>query len=163
MIVKFLHAKLFLILPLTFLSINAYAKSISVKYVIDGDTIVYRDKDSLKKVRLSCIDAPELKQTFGLESKLVLKELISGKTVDIEVTDIDKYGREIADITYQNQNINLRMVSSGSAWVYEAYCHDPRFYAAQKKSKLNKSGLWATDNQVAPWLFRREQHGTDKQ
>ncbi|EBG8282939.1 thermonuclease family protein [Salmonella enterica subsp. enterica] len=158
---KFLHAKLFLVIYFS-LSLDVYAKTIHVSYVIDGDTIVYKEKQDYKKVRLSCIDAPEIKQPYGLESKLALKELIGGKTVEIAVSNIDKYGREIANITYQNQDVNLRMVSSGNAWVYEAFCRDQPFYTAQMYSKSHKIGLWATINQVAPWVFRREQHGINK-
>lgn len=160
---NFLHAKLFLVMPFVFsIPFNSYAKPVMVKYVIDGDTIVYQENGGLKKVRLSCIDAPELKQPFGLESKLALKEYIGGKAIDISVSGKDKYGREIAYITYQNQDINLKMVDNGFAWVYNAYCHSVQFYEAQDDSRRNKRGLWAAKEQQEPWVFRREHNGIDK-
>ena len=52
----------------------------------------------LTKIRLHQIDAPEKKQNFGQRSKQSLSELIYGKTVKVDVADIDKYGRTAGTI-----------------------------------------------------------------
>ena len=40
--------------------------------VVDGDTIKVKFENKIKKIRLSAIDAPEIKQNHGKESKKFL-------------------------------------------------------------------------------------------
>ncbi len=54
-----------------------------VSKVIDGDTIWVRSDSTTIKVRLSYIDAPELKQIFGIQSKKYLTSLVLDKNVEI--------------------------------------------------------------------------------
>ena len=51
--------------------------------VIDGDTIWVKTNNKHIKIRLSYIDAPELKQTYGVRSKNFLTNLILDKNVQI--------------------------------------------------------------------------------
>jgi endonuclease YncB( thermonuclease family) len=37
--------------------------------IIDGDTIKVRINNNQIKIRLACIDAPEMSQTWGIEAK----------------------------------------------------------------------------------------------
>ncbi|MGV8152620.1 MAG: thermonuclease family protein [Candidatus Nanoarchaeia archaeon] len=72
-----------------------YYSSISpntVTRVIDGDTF---ELATGEKIRLICIDAPEIKSKGGEESKLFLESIILGKEIRLEkdITDKDAYGR----------------------------------------------------------------------
>lgn len=60
--------------------------------VIDGDTFILASRE---KVRLICIDAPEINSDAGLESKNFLEKLILGKEVRLEkdISDKDQYDR----------------------------------------------------------------------
>ena len=50
-------------------------------------------KDGEKvRVRFYGIDAPEKKQEYGIKSLDVLKKMIDGKIVEIDVKDKDQYG-----------------------------------------------------------------------
>ena len=49
--------------------------------VIDGDTIWVKSANKHVKIRLSYIDAPELKQKFGIRSKNYLTNLIQDKKI----------------------------------------------------------------------------------
>ena len=63
-----------------------------VTRVIDGDTFVLANE---QKVRLICVDTPELGDTDSYESKEFLESLILDKEVRLEkdVSETDKYGR----------------------------------------------------------------------
>lgn len=64
--------------------------------VADGDTITVLDSTNTQtRIRLHGIDCPEIGQDFGQVAKKHVADLIVGKIVNIEVTDIDRYGRSI--------------------------------------------------------------------
>ena len=44
--------------------------------VVDGDTLVVEESSGLTRIRLKFIDAPELRQEFGAESKSLLNDLV---------------------------------------------------------------------------------------
>lgn len=50
-------------------------------------------KDGTISVRMRGIDAPEKRQAYGKDARLSLKEMIGGKTVTLDVKDIDRYGK----------------------------------------------------------------------
>lgn len=64
----------------------------TVKRVIDGDTF---ELDSGEKIRLICIDAPELGTPNSTDAKNFLERLIVNKSLILEkdVSETDKYGR----------------------------------------------------------------------
>ncbi|MFM7790254.1 MAG: thermonuclease family protein, partial [Microcystis panniformis] len=59
----------------------------------DGDTCT---TDKGEKVRLACIDAPELKQPFGKASRDHLRAIIKDRPVKIDRINTDRFGRTIA-------------------------------------------------------------------
>jgi len=49
------------------------------------------------------------------------------------------------------------MICSGAAWWYEHYAPDkPQFKQCQEDAQKNKRGLWAEEEPVAPWDWRRK-------
>lgn len=149
------HRTPFLLTALLLLACTIFAETVTIKYVTDGDTVV---TDTGVRIRLYCIDAPENTQFFGGRSKLYLKTLIEGKTVNLERKDVDRYGRVVGLITSGTLNVNENMVRSGYAWNYAKYCTQApwkqRFASAQQSAKQGLQGLWITPNPVAPWDFR---------
>ena len=73
-----------------------------VSKVIDGDTIWVRSDSTTIKVRLSYIDAPELKQIFGIQSKKYLTSLVLDKNVEIHSYRRDRYKRVIGEVLFQD-------------------------------------------------------------
>ncbi len=129
--------------------------------VADGDTITVLDADKVQhKIRLSGIDAPEKKQPFGNRSKESLSAMTFDKTVAVETTKRDKYGRQIGKVLVNGRDVNLVQVERGMVWFYRQYqreqsSNDRRLYeAAEDAAKADKRGLWRDADPVPPWEFR---------
>lgn len=102
--------------PKTIMTIQGITTAI-VSKVIDGDTIKLQTGET---VRLLGINTPEMGQQYYEESTNRLKELIEGKTVNLEkdVEDKDQYGRLLRYIYIDNTFVNLEMVREGYADLY---------------------------------------------
>ena len=102
-----------LVLILALIAPDLYAWTGKVVGVADGDTItVLHDRQEVK-IRLHGIDTPEKAQAFGQAAKKATSNLTAGKIVDVEQTDIDKYGRTVAIVTAGSVNVNQALVESG--------------------------------------------------
>ncbi|MES9902176.1 MAG: thermonuclease family protein [Sedimenticola sp.] len=127
--------------------------------VTDGDTVkVLVDGKKQVKIRLAEIDTPEKRQPWGKRAKQALSELVFGKVVDVRPVTKDRYGRTVAHLFLNSDNINLQMVITGNAWAYRRYVDDHSILDAEKKAKREGLGLWslpATDR-VPPWEWRRK-------
>ena len=144
-----------LIIFLVFFLLNLHADSYFVTKVIDGDTIEVRQEKRNYKVRLSEIDAPEINQRFGTESKNFLASLILNEEIELIYTTEDRYGRIVAKIYKDNKDINRSMVRSGLAWVYDYYVEDQSLYNDQNLAKKNSFNIWSEASPTPPWVFRR--------
>ena len=131
--------------------------------VSDGDTLNVQKVENGKfvgeivKIRMFGIDAPEKTQDYGNESKQALEKLISGKTLEIEEKNRDRYGRTVAVVYADGKNVNEEMVKAGNAWWYQEYDkNDTRMQAYQENAKKNKLGLFGKRGYIEPWNYRRE-------
>lgn len=124
--------------------------------ITDGDTITVKKNYTSYKIRLSEIDAPERKQSFGTAAKIKLSEKIFGKNIVFEGNKKDRYGRIVAEVFYNGRNINQEMVEEGFAWVDERYSKSIVLLECQKKAKEKKIGLWSEKNPIPPWQFRKK-------
>lgn len=93
--------------------------------VYDGDTVKAVGHDIEIKVRLVGIDTPETSkakhepgQPFGRKAEKYLAGLVLNRVVDIKGYGSDRYGRILAEIFIEEKNINLEMVKTGYAEVY---------------------------------------------
>ena len=129
------------------------AKLAKVDRVVDGDTVYTKDGT---KIRLHGIDTPERDQPYGKQATRALNSLIKTKIFVLE-KDSDRYGRLVAVLyTPEGLNVNLEMVCGGHAWWYERYA---RFVSDQEDCQESAQkvglGLWAYEDPVAPWVWRR--------
>tara|TARA_Y100001978_G_scaffold133285_1_gene119158 strand:- start:458 stop:1351 length:894 start_codon:yes stop_codon:yes gene_type:complete len=96
---------------------------VKIEKCYDGDTCTSSDGE---KIRLACIDAPELKDddTENIEgnlSRIYLNKLISGKILEIKRLDIDRYGRTVAELFFEDKNIQKLIVDNGFGIIYKEY------------------------------------------
>ena len=112
-----------------FFTLKGHKCSAMVVHVYDGDTVhlVFEYFGQLFKwhVRIAHVDTPELRtknleeKKKGYEVRDKLIELIQDKIVDIVCLDFDKYGRVLAEITYNDERIDKWLIDRGYAKPYE--------------------------------------------
>lgn len=146
-----------LVVLLTICSPFANALQGKVVAVHDGDTITILDEQKKShKIRLAQIDAPELHQPWGKNSKKSLSDSVYLKSVYVEVESIDRYGRQVGTIYLDQEDICRTQVKTGNAWAYRKYLRDPSLLNEEKIAKENKIGLWSLDQPIEPWLWRKK-------
>ena len=125
-----------LILLLLFIPLVSFGQDIMVIRIIDGDTFEIENGD---KVRMIGIDAPELKDNNGLESKNHLKFLIENKYVSLIKDEKNKnkdfFGRLLRYVYIDNTDVNLKMIEDGYASVYTKF----KFTKSKEYINLNKN------------------------
>ncbi|EAH5999069.1 thermonuclease family protein, partial [Campylobacter coli] len=122
--------------------------------VIDGDTIEISTNNKTSKIRFFGIDAPELKQNFGKQSKAALEKILKDKEVYIFSKNKDNYGRIVAIVKLKDVDINQFLVSQGYAWADTYYTN--AYIKEQEKAQKNKLGLWKDDNPIEPYKWRKQ-------
>jgi endonuclease YncB( thermonuclease family) len=126
--------------------------------VHDGDTLTVLDASNVQhKVRLHGIDAPERRQPFGTKARERLAELTHGKSVRVLPVDRDRYGRTVARIEVEGQDVNRQMIADGLAWHYTRYSKDAAMAGAERDARAARRGLWADAAPVPPWEWRAEE------
>ena len=135
--------------------LNAYTPLDNIR-VVDGDTIRAEAKGKEIKIRLVEIDAPEINQPFGAQSKNFLNRLLYKKNVTLISQGEDRYGRILGEIYVDGQSANTSMIRSGFAWVYDRYVEDLSLYEYQDQAKDKNLGLWRGDDPIAPWVWRKQ-------
>ena len=96
-----------------------------IKSCYDGDTCTTTDGE---KIRLACIDTPELKgkkakPVKAKEAKDFLNDLIAKKKVYINRITTDKYGRTVGELFKDDINVQELIVNKGYGRIYEKYAH----------------------------------------
>jgi endonuclease YncB( thermonuclease family) len=145
------------ILFLTLLSL-AQAEEFDAKViaVMDGDTVLVLHDGKKLKVRMSNIDAPELDQEFGKESRDALASRVLKKQVRINSQAVDVYGRMIGEVSLDGQSVNEAQVNNGMAWEYSHFHRNKHYRALNQHAQQTKRGLWAQAGQpISPEQWRK--------
>ena len=128
--------------------------------VADGDTItVLNQNNESVKIRLAGIDTPEGSQVYGNQATQFTVSKVSGKRVRIVPDTIDRYGRTVALVLINGENLNEQIVASGNGWVYRKYCtadYCNDWLKLEETARDAQIGLWADKNPQPPWEWRAE-------
>ncbi len=124
--------------------------------VYDGDTITVNCQGNETKIRMYCIDTPEMGQTpWGKIARDHLRSVI-GNRVKVISFEKDRYGRTVGEVYSGENNLNLMQVKTGQAAVYQAYCKNSEYMDAEQPAKNAKLGIWAKPGlQQTPWEWRK--------
>jgi endonuclease YncB( thermonuclease family) len=125
----------------------------------DGDTLRIRQGEKVTKVRFCGIDAPELAQPLGVESRDYLMRLVGDGAVRVVTVEKDKYDRTVAELFLPDgRSVNVEMVRAGMAYHYAKYSGNCSVRVAigqaEDEAKSRHSGIWAGEYQK-PWDYRR--------
>ncbi len=134
---------------LLFLLITSQCRSDQVASVHDGDTLTLADG---RKIRLAGIDAPEISQPLGRQSRDHLKRLVIGRNITV-VCRSKSYQRAVCDVYDAGRLLNLAMVQDGWAYDYPTYSKG-KFKAAEEEARKKRRGIWRAGSLVKPWDYR---------
>lgn len=128
-----------------------------VTHVSDGDTVWVRPARGGAPVplRLLGIDAPEICQRFGRQSREALQRLVLKRRVIVEESGRDGYDRVLARLRRSGQDVNGWLVSQGLAWSHRYRRQPGPYEALELQAREAKRGLWAAAQPLAPRDFRR--------
>jgi len=146
---------LFLLISSICISQTYTGKVIGIK---DGDTVVVLDSLNYQTtLRLAEVDCPEKNQAFGTKAKQFTSDEIYLKQIKYIVTDIDRYGRSIAKIYYDNNKyLTEEIIRNGFGWQYKKYSTSKLLAKLEEEARKNKKGLWIDPNPIYPSDFRRK-------
>ena len=128
-----------------------------VSHVHDGDTLRVSCGSEKARIRLYCIDAPEMGQKpWGREARDRLRSLApKGSEVRISGIDRDRYGRWVAEVFREEENLNLDMLRTGHAAEYDRYCGERKYRKAESQAREAGLGIWQKPGlQQRPWVYR---------
>ncbi len=131
--------------------------------VADGDTItVLNQNNESVKIRLAGVDCPEGSQVHGKMATQFTVSKVSGKRVRIFPETTDRYGRTVALVNINGENLNEQIVANGQGWVYKKYCtadYCNDWLKLEETARDAHIGLWEDKNPQAPWEWRAEHRG----
>lgn len=145
-------------------SLGGTPMACSVAFVLDGDTMDLVCNGRKVRVRLHCIDAPEMEQApWGPSSRDHLRTIAPRAVILIPKPTRygykDRFGRTVGELLIPDesrQNLNISQVFTGNAAVYPKYCRDDRYYWTEEVARSAKAGIWAQSGlQQSPWRTRR--------
>jgi endonuclease YncB( thermonuclease family) len=149
-----------LILSLALGGSQAWAFAAVITACHDGDTCSAVTADG-QHVRLHGVDAPELDQPFGTQSRALVTQLVVGHHVDVRPAG-RSHDRLVADLRLRDgRDVGGLLVAAGAAWVEPGYfptnpeSEVPDRQAAAQRLRL---GLWRNASAVPPWEWRHT-HG----
>ena len=128
--------------------------------VSDGDTCDVEKADGATvRIRIYGVDAPELAQEFGKESRKYLDRRIFRQSVTVEKFYDDQYGRCVGRILLDGQDLALELLREGMVWHYVQYSSDQSYAIAERLARQGQKGLWREvtegEEPMAPWEYRK--------
>ena len=121
-------ARIILLIFSIFTLNQSYASALPkviIKSCYDGDTCTTTKGE---KIRLACIDTPELKgpkakPIKAKESKTFLNDLVTNQELYLKRITKDRYGRTVGELFKNGLNIQKMIVEKGHGKIYNKYSH----------------------------------------
>ena len=134
-----------------------------VTHVTDGDSLWVRPLGggAPRELRLRDIDAPEICQAFGEQSRNALAARVLHRQVTVRSRARDSYRRTLAQVSLDGEDVAAWMVGRGYAWSYRYRGRSGPLQAREEQARHARLGLWASGPPIEPRVFRK-QHGSCK-
>lgn len=134
--------------------------SARVSRVFDGDTVWVKPLagGKYRKLRLEGIDAPEICQSGGEVSRDVLAQRVLNQVVEVRVRAQDDYGRGVARIVHQGDDVGAWLVANGQAWSYRWRRSLGPFADEETLARRSRRGVFKDVAAELPRDFRKR-HG----
>lgn len=134
---------------------EAYSARASI--VSDGDTLWVKPDDGRapRKLRLQGVDAPEICQSGGVAAREALRALVTQRQLMVQVKYFDDYGRGLAHIEVDGQDVAAVMVRQGQAWSYRWRRSLGPYAAQEAQARQARVGVFSEPTAELPRDFRR--------
>lgn len=122
------------------------AREATLFRALDGDSfeIVWADDGQFGEVRLLGINAPEGDACFGGDARVLLEDLIEDRTILIEDTGLDDFGRVLGNVWVNDQFVNATLVEAGAALALsDGGPHANLITQSLETAQANAAGLWS--------------------
>ncbi|TWO68292.1 thermonuclease family protein [Caenimonas sedimenti] len=131
-----------------------------VSHVTDGDSLWVRPADGAEpvEIRLLHLDAPEGCQAFGAQARAALARRVLHQKAIVRTRGQDDYGRTLARIQFQGEDLGAWLVRGGYAWSTGNRKSPGPYAAFEAQARDARQGLWAEPGAQRPRDFRRT-HG----
>ncbi len=154
-----MHA-LAVVLALWSLAVNAETVTGVVTRIADGDTLTLVDATSRQHtIRLADIDAPEIGQDFGQQSRTRLSALAFNQQALAQCTVREAKRPAVCLVTVSGKDIGLEQLRGGMAWYQQEGTQQTAseragYEQAEFNAKIRRFGLWNSKNPTPPWEWR---------
>jgi endonuclease YncB( thermonuclease family) len=146
-----------LILSLALGGSQAWAFAAVITACHDGDTCSAVTADGQRyHVRLHGVDAPELDQPFGTQSRALVTQLVVGHHVDVRPAG-RSHDRLVADLRLRDgRDVGGLLVAAGAAWVEPGYTQrrpavrQPRSAPRSLGQMIRRGGLGFSQSDPTP-------------
>ena len=125
--------------------------------VLEGDVFTCLTKEqNIFKVRIHEIDAPELYQPYGMESRKHLQTLIGDTDVTLHNAKVN--GRFLLAVVMKGDvNISYKMIEDGYAWVNRSdVVHLNELDDLERMAQRKNIGLWKDPYPIYPPIWRQD-------
>lgn len=133
-----------------------------VVHVSDGDTLWVQPQHGgeARKLRLAAIDAPERCQLWGPQAWQALQARLQGQPVQVVSGRLDTYGRLLAQVRHQGQDMGAWMVVQGHAWSPYFRGMPGPYDSLQREAQWSRRGMFAHPLGLMPPREFRRWHGS---
>lgn len=125
-----------------------------IQRVVDGDTLTVINQRDNREVRLRFwgINAPDVNECYTEEARILLARLLGSSVPRLEVKGYDGYGRILANVFVDKDDLSQKMVELGAAKVYDAATvHDDLKPDQEYLTKLRKLEDIARNKKLGLW------------
>ena len=130
--------------------------------VIDGDRVIASFQGKQTKIRLACIEAPEIGQApHGRIARNTLIGLLPRHSrINVQPLNYDQNGWLVANIlSLGGVDIGEELIRLGLVYAHNtslSYCDGPKLLLIEDQARQSRIGIWKDTQQglSRPWLYR---------
>ena len=132
-------------------------QSVTVLAVNNGQEVLVDLGDQARAVRLACVQAPLAQQQpwARLATKQLQRELPLGSEVILELRARDVYGRLVARLLIEENDVAQPLLSQGAVFAYDGYlgrCDDLPYVDLEAQAQNASRGVWGVKGGLErPW------------
>jgi micrococcal nuclease len=134
-----------------------------VTHVTDGDTLWAQPSGRVHgsgqreaiKIRIEGIDAPEICQAWGEQSRNALRQAALYQPVTLHLRGHDHFGRWIGKVELHGQDLGEWLIAKGHAWSYTHRRRGGAYEQAENQAREARRGLFSQAAPVQPSVFRK--------